>query len=1071
MKKRKGRLFSRSCGAAVAAIMLFLCGCGPREAKFPMEKTGVFVPQPLPDYSSPSSYGAVTDLLGVNDVLAVYRNSTKAYLRAGIIETGSPLLYENEDGRLVLDGEGCARLLGKEGGALTDALTADSVAGYELTMYGGKMAVLTQPGNAPDPFDDLYTLEYVSLLLSGADEEELKNAFVKLPSKVTGGTNTVFYNLPDIDLGLQTSVYYERLGDANVKAGPAIVAGQGAHPDNYTLVRVFNRQQAKTAQFLAFPPDVRGGVRVSAVTYSLGDSEETLIAAAAFRNEGTLSDTVRVFDTAGVVRAAFVPDGIKAPYTLLSGRFAGGSGDEYLAVSGADISVSGGTATVRINIYSLADMTLRDTLVFEAETGDDGTAGNLTAELSIRPGVDNDGIIVYIPALNRAVVCDPVKKTAAPFASGLPGDATGVYSSAFGDGFIVTAKDEGNAFSYVYNYPGTVSGGDRMNVGWRENRFYSTFAADNPDGYVDRMTFNHVRTDLAAKILNRLGNPEKARSVLTDSDQNVVKNWMVRFTNSSKYHNSYNMWEPCFTHRWNRIQATQILSQVRDDDGNILYGSIGRDNAAGDYLELDSSFLVGTYADGILEMDKLRLHTLRGYLQSLSDDFRGKRAEPEKLVAVSPVHEQEINVAGSVGDYNVYMIRGFRNYLLGLYGSIDNINRRFGTPFASEADFDAPRFDPEQDDPALCRGEWDTYGKSDFFTQWSLYTRMMVNKRIMEAYREALLAGFPPEAINAHQIPEGDAVAGFLGEANTRLSPVEAVTVCGTAYGGTRYGLWYGSDDNFLNHAYKAGHNNITLGEYGSITPDRYEALFQLRYMLSHGCRAIHMIIPVSQESPDYVRFRNAEQYAIDAVQKENKPRTCATGLTNGSVPYNGNGFSFNIVQLGSSNEDGSQGVGLLKSVDSAGGWEGTVYLVPFHAAVDVRKVRVNGSIRSGFRTEAAEGMQCGDQVELTFNVANPDAKNAAVTVRAYNGEYPISASETTFTLGQGNNPCRFVFSNQLSPEGISIEVSFSGDVGGLSVSNMVCTAQYEDIAHRYFGDNESSPAAGGVTFDIIGRS
>ena len=51
-------------------------------------------------------------------------------------------------------------------------------------------------------------------------------------------------------------------------------------------------------------------------------------------------------------------------------------------------------------------------------------------------------------------------------------------------------------------------------------------------------------------------------------------------------------------------------------------------------------------------------------------------------------------------------------------------------------------------------------------------------------YREALL-GFPPESISAHQIPEGDMIAGFLGEANTTPPPVDAGISCGTAFGGT----------------------------------------------------------------------------------------------------------------------------------------------------------------------------------------------------------------------------------------------------------------------------------------------
>ena len=118
------------------------------------------------------------------------------------------------------------------------------------------------------------------MLLKGAEKEDMDNAFITLPSKVSAGTNTVFYTEPSLNLGLQTNVYYAALGDATVTAGPELVAGQGPDRQNYTLVRVFNRQQAISAQFLAYPPDVRGGVQVAAATFAGASGKETLIVTA-----------------------------------------------------------------------------------------------------------------------------------------------------------------------------------------------------------------------------------------------------------------------------------------------------------------------------------------------------------------------------------------------------------------------------------------------------------------------------------------------------------------------------------------------------------------------------------------------------------------------------------------------------------------------------------------------------------------------------------------------------------------------------------------------------------------------
>ena len=75
------------------------------------------------------------------------------------------------------------------------------------------------------------------------------------------------------------------------------------------------------------------------------------------------------------------------------------------------------------------------------------------------------------------------------------------------------------------------------------------------------------------------------------------------------------------------------------------------------------------------------------------------------------------------------------------------------------------------------------------------------------------------------------------------------------------------------------------------------------------------------------------------------------------------------------------------------------------------------------------------------------------------------------YDLNSGFTPYRFVFSNQLTPEKIRIEVTFENvDGGEVVVNNLFCTAQYENIAHKYFGDNDSAAARGGVSFDIIER-
>lgn len=194
---------------------------------------------------------------------------------------------------------------------------------------------------------------------------------------------------------------------------------------------------------------------------------------------------------------------------------------------------------------------------------------------------------------------------------------------------LIASLDE-DTFSNVRIYGSGASDnleGSLLNVGYKENRFYSTYAEDNPEGYVDYAAFNHIRTDLANGVINSLNElaTEETEALLEYLENAVYEDWEYVLSEAQKasYHSQYNVWEPCFTHRWNAIQAMQNLVAVVDaETGYPAYASIGRDNAGGVYQELDSSFLIGTYADGILDLAKLRIYPLRTMLQQLAAEFR-----------------------------------------------------------------------------------------------------------------------------------------------------------------------------------------------------------------------------------------------------------------------------------------------------------------------------------------------------------------------------------------------------------------------------------------------------------------
>ena len=81
-------------------------------------------------------------------------------------------------------------------------------------------------------------------------------------------TRTVYQYL---DLDAET----KRLSDQSgvvppVPLGPRIVAGEGPHPDNHTVIRILSPYQVCETQYLAYPPNIRGGVGIETGTDGKG---------------------------------------------------------------------------------------------------------------------------------------------------------------------------------------------------------------------------------------------------------------------------------------------------------------------------------------------------------------------------------------------------------------------------------------------------------------------------------------------------------------------------------------------------------------------------------------------------------------------------------------------------------------------------------------------------------------------------------------------------------------------------------------------------------------------------------
>ena len=1021
----------------------------------------------LPAYADYATANRIKDTLGQRATLAVTAGGVKYYANGELKAGGSGIVSVAADGKITLDAAKLGALAGKADLTATTPEEAAQALGMGVSVYDHKLVLFFDGEEPLHTYEDLYTFEAMHLYMTDAPESEIVNAFIDLPSRISNDTsNTIFYTAPDLNLGIQTSVYYAQMGQMNsLASGPALVAGEGKHQDNFTTVRIYNNQQTCITQFLAFDPSVKGGVQVAAA--KVGD--EVLIATAPFAAHDGKNGDVRVFDAFGLIRMTVsVRDVIPGPHTILTGHFAAGVTDEVLLVASQTINEKG---ELTYALISLADGSVISTHTLDCSFALTGEKAGVPVALSPRNNADADTVILYFHTVQTVYegLSEEGKFDRADVT--LPADATGVSASNIpGQKYVISlparADTKDQSFAAIVADDGTVT---ELDVGFRENRFFAAYYTNgyNDDQYVSQGNFCHIRTDLSNHALNNLSGCKNNAAIDAWFDSTKYADYTFSDINQyvTRLETEYLFLEPCFTHRWNKIPQTGKLSSYVDPiDGVQKYVSVGKAGEYMDYNELGSAFYVGTYADGILDLAKLRLYPLRTFLQGTADAFRGTGANPEHLVGVSPVHEHEIDVAGSVGDYNPYMIEGFRAYLLSRYESVEKINATFGTNFADRASIDAPRDSG--------RGAWDAYSGA-YFSEWSMYNRYIVSKRIMEAYREALLAGYPPEAISAHQIPEGEAVEGFLGEAHTRLTPIDVVLTCGTAYGGTRYGN-LGRKNNLVVNAHKMGHSNITLGEYGSLYETGKQAYNQLKVLWENGLRMVHQITFNDAQA-------NAEKEAIEMLIKDNQPRPGYTGGTYGAISVNQNGKIYNVIQIGAGAD--SDSTGLLKSITADGAWEGTVYLVPFHTkqeatSIESLNVPVSGT-QNQFTTGELATIKNADQAEITFAASKSGEERAWVEFAVYHKGCLVADSTTTYELTNTLTPYRYVLSNQLYESGLEIKVTFhteagNGSMEGITLQNLSGTLQTEAAGFTYYNGNQanrlSKPHEGGVTFDLLDR-
>ncbi len=844
----------------------------------------------------------------------------------------------------------------------------------------------------------------------------------------------------NLDLAARLQREAQTAAPALVPLAPALVVGQGDDALNHTFVRVLNRWGIAQVSFLAFTPDVRGGVQVAAGRDGNGVN---VIAAAPIGDAKTRE--IRLFNRLGGRVGAVVPGiGLRAPYRIACGDYLPTLRGDELAVTAANAA---GETTIAIFDFAGA---LRKTIVVpDVKMG--------AVSLASVPDQAGARLALYFP--NGKILCEVTPSTGAISRRTLAIDDArqAIYPTAFANGNWLASGPE--PLLSTFDRIGAATS-KNVNVGAHENEFWITATKQGvkTEGrYVLNADYAHRRVESLTPLKD---NPQLASSDKT-SDQ---KKWAdaaraTPLVPASLAEAPRTLWEPTFTHRMTSGTFDEWAKIKDEATGLPKYLSLTRKNNPSDYGEFTSKFATATYALGVPELDRLYLLPLRGFLDTLS---QRQRAHPDRVVSVEPNHEHEIAIRQdqTVGDYNPAMIRGYSQYLQQMSGlSEAAVKARYGLPAAQG--FDAPRNEK--------RGAWDAYDEGNpFFMEWGVYNRYVVNRRLADTFTAALQAGLPPELIKSHQIPDNFAIGSLKGfsDVRNRITPIDYAMSAGVGFGYTRYGVWFEKDEQVQKAAKSSGFDSVVVGEYQALTPDQKLATAQLNYMFENGVVGINAMKWPQPAGGD--KFNPTMARAIEDLVAQDRPRPGVTGGVGQVVPWSDGTRRFDIAAIGT----GPNRTGLIKSLDADGGWEGSVYAVPFRTAIALENLPVNRALTGGEQRLGVgplNQLEAGEQIELTLRTSSKIGGIAKFALRQQQPDGrlgpALSGTETELNISAGQRNLRLILRSQLPADGVVITLEMPNEI---AVDEVVALRETEQIARVHRGVRTGERHRGGVTFAIL---
>lgn len=257
----------------------------------------------------------------------------------------------------------------------------------------------------------------------------------------------------------------------------------------------------------------------------------------------------------------------------------------------------------------------------------------------------------------------------------------------------------------------------------------------------------------------------------------------------------------------------------------------------------------------------------------------------------------------------------------------------------------------------------------------------------------------------------------------------------------------------------------MLIGEYASLNPSLDKALGQLLYLREHGVSALH----VMWWPEDLDRGYNAAQAGAlrQMIAKHDKPKPGLAGGIAQVRAWRGGSEPFEIASLGT----GSEHTGLLKSLRQDGSFEGSVYVVPFHAQVAVETLNEIPTLVIGVnpaKLATARGLRQGAVLETTFRIGKLEKSGTLSLNLLHDGVVLQDASVLLNELEEGQE-VRVVHKVPLILEQLSLELVSTSGAG--TIENLKVIRHQDQAINLTRNLMEGRRHQGGVTFALLPAS